>query len=415
MKMEQNTSQTSTDLLRNTNSVAAPETKSLCCAAAGIIASSSATAEALIPHEKLRGAALADATLNAQERPLAQPVVGYTPPSNIANAQPASPRGRADGGTKLLLSAYREPTMKPVSSPQTTCIYHANCADGFGAAWVVRKALGPDVEFHAAHYGEPAPDVTGKNVIIVDFSYKYDVLVALADKAASVLVIDHHKTAMADLDDVPLAELHYEAHKKNSTGKLHALFDMTHSGAGLTWDFFFPGQPRPALINHIEDRDLWQFKLPGTREIMANLFSYPQDFATWDYLFAYDINAIRLDGVAINRQHQKTVADLVRTTKRRMLIGGHDVPVANLPYMFASDAGHVMAEGELFAGFYFDTPEGRTLSLRSTDAGMDVSEIAKQYGGGGHRNAAGFKVSFDHALANPTVQPEAEDAQEANQ
>lgn len=282
----------------------------------------------------------------------------------------------------------------------TICIYHGNCVDGFGAAWVVRKALGPDVEFHSAHYGEPAPDVTGKNVIIVDFSYKYDALVALADKAESVLVIDHHKTAMADLVDVPPAELHYEAHQKNSTGKLHALFDMNQSGASLAWDFFFPRHQRPDLINHIADRDLWQFKLPDTREIMANLFSYPQDFATWDHLFAVDINAMRQDGVAINRQHQKTVADLVRTTKRRMLIGGHDVPVANLPFMFASDAGHLMAEGELFAGSYFDTPEGRTFSLRSSDDGMDVSEIAKQYGGGGHRNASGFRVAFDHALAN---------------
>ena len=179
---------------------------------------------------------------------------------------------------------------------------------------------------------------------------------------------------------------------------------MTRSGAGLTWDFFFPGQPRPPLINHIEDRDLWLFKLEGTREIMADLFSYPQDFATWDRLFADEINWIRLDGVAINRQHQKTVTDLVSITKRRMLIGGHDVPVANLPHMFASDAGQLMAEGELFAGSYFDTPDGRTFSLRSTDAGMDVSEIAKQYGGGGHRNAAGFRVSFNHMLANPATQ-----------
>ncbi len=290
----------------------------------------------------------------------------------------------------------------------TLCIYHGNCADGFGAAWVVRKALGPDVEFHAARYGDPAPDVTGKSVIIVDFSYKYDVLVALADKAVSVLVIDHHKTAMVDLVDVPPAELHYEAHQKNSTGKLHALFDMNQSGASLTWDFFFPRHQRPDLINHIADRDLWQFKLPGTREIMADLFSYPQDFATWDRLFADDINAMRLDGEAINRQNQKTVADLVRTTNRRMLIGGHDVPVANLPYMFASDAGALMAEGELFAGSYFDTPDGRNFSLRSTDAGMDVSELAKQYGGGGHRNAAGFRVALDHALAYPTAQPENE-------
>lgn len=281
----------------------------------------------------------------------------------------------------------------------TMCIYHANCADGFGAAWVVRKALGPDVEFHAAHYGDQAPDVASKNVIIVDFSYKYEALVALADKATSVLVIDHHKTAMADLIDVPQAELHYEAHKKNSTGKLHALFDMNRSGAGLAWEFFFPQHQRPALINHIEDRDLWRFKLEGTREIMAAIFSYPQVFAVWDQLFTTDINALLRDGVAINRQHLKTVAELVRATKRRIFIGGHDIPVANLPYMYASDAGHLMAEGELFAASYFDTPDGRNFSLRSTDAGMDVSEIAKHYGGGGHRNAAGFKVPFDHELA----------------
>ena len=77
MNMDLHNTQASTALLRNANRVDTTETKSLCCAAAGIIVPLSATAEALIPHEKLRGAALADATLNAQERPLAQPVVGY--------------------------------------------------------------------------------------------------------------------------------------------------------------------------------------------------------------------------------------------------------------------------------------------------------------------------------------------------
>lgn len=64
-------------LLRTADGVDTLETNSLCCKAAGIIAPSRATAEGLIPHEKLRGAALADATLNAQDRPLAQPAVGY--------------------------------------------------------------------------------------------------------------------------------------------------------------------------------------------------------------------------------------------------------------------------------------------------------------------------------------------------
>lgn len=77
MKNQQNNANALPALLRAAGGVDTPETNSLCCVAAGIIAPSSATAEALIPHEKLRGAALADATLNAQARPLAQPVVGY--------------------------------------------------------------------------------------------------------------------------------------------------------------------------------------------------------------------------------------------------------------------------------------------------------------------------------------------------
>jgi nanoRNase/pAp phosphatase (c-di-AMP/oligoRNAs hydrolase) len=75
-----------------------------------------------------------------------------------------------------------------------------------------------------------------------------------------------------------------------------------------------------------------------------------------------------------------------------MTIGGYDVPVANLPYMFASDAGNIMSEGEFFAASYFDTPDGRKFSLRSKDTGMDVSEIAKRFGGGGHARAAGFMM-----------------------
>ncbi|WP_175388562.1 hypothetical protein [Pseudomonas sp. C2B4] len=78
MKMEQNTTQTSPALLRIASGVDTPETNSLCCAAAGIIAPLNATGEARIPHEKLRGAGTSDATLIAQNVAPAQPVVGYT-------------------------------------------------------------------------------------------------------------------------------------------------------------------------------------------------------------------------------------------------------------------------------------------------------------------------------------------------
>ncbi len=259
------------------------------------------------------------------------------------------------------------------------CIYHGNCADGFGAAWVVRKALG-DIDFHAGKYQAPPPDVTDKDVVIVDFSYKRPVLLEMAAKANSILILDHHKTALEDLVDLP----------PNVT----LLFDMESSGAMMTWNYFFPQETSPPLLRHIEDRDLWRFALPNTRQIQANLFSYPYDFQVWDKLMATDVAALVAEGEAIERKHIKDLKELIQVTTRNMVIGGYEVPVANLPYTMSSDAGHELAKGKPFAACYWDTPAGRVFSLRSSDEGVDVSEIAQQYGGGGHRNASGFKVSF---------------------
>jgi oligoribonuclease NrnB/cAMP/cGMP phosphodiesterase (DHH superfamily) len=267
------------------------------------------------------------------------------------------------------------------------CIYHGNCADGFGSAWVVWKSLNKSadlVDFYAGVYGQAPPDVTDRDVYMVDFSYKRPVLLEMADKARTITILDHHKTAAEDLKGMP--------------ANVDTVFDMEHSGAILTWDYFYEGEP-PQLLKHIEDRDLWRFALAGTREIQANVFSYPYDFAVWDELMARPVTDLIAEGRAIERKHHKDIAELLGVVTRRMVIGGHNVPVANLPYIHVSDAAHALAKGEPFAGCYWDTPKGRVFGLRSTDAGIDVSEIAKQYGGGGHRNASGFTLPYADAMA----------------
>lgn len=284
---------------------------------------------------------------------------------------------------------------------QPFCIYHAFCADGFGAAWVVRKALGWAVDFHAASYGQPAPDVSGRDVIMVDFSYKRSVLDEMASKANSILILDHHKTAQEDLAGMLEPPSSYAAWKSATGGRLSrnvrvaALFDMNRSGAGLAWDYFCPDEKRPALISRIEDRDLWRFFYVDTRAVQASVFSYPYDFEVWDGLMRRDLASLAIEGTAIERKHHKDIAELVGATKRRMVIGGHSVPVANLPYTMSSDAGHMMCKGEPFAACYLITSDGVTFSLRSTDSGIDVSSIASSYGGGGHRNAAGFRITYE--------------------
>jgi oligoribonuclease NrnB/cAMP/cGMP phosphodiesterase (DHH superfamily) len=284
--------------------------------------------------------------------------------------------------------------MKPL------CIYHGNCADGFGAAWAVRQAFDKRrIEFHAGVYQKEPPDVTDRHVIMVDFSYKRPVIDDMAQRARSILILDHHKTAANDLTGyAPPPDTWDDFMDLHDLHEVVALFDMHRSGAGITWDFFHD-TTRPPLIDHIEDRDLWRFKLPKTREIQAAVFSYPYDFEVWDRLMAMDVAELAKEGEAIERKHFKDIDELLGVCQRRLEIGGHSVPVASLSYTLTSDAGHTMAEGEPFAACYWDTESGRVFSLRSTDDGLDVSAIAKAYGGGGHRNAAGFEVPRDHELA----------------
>lgn len=281
------------------------------------------------------------------------------------------------------------------------CIYHANCADGFTAAWAVWMALGK-VDLHPGVYGHLPPDVTGRDVIMVDFSFPADTIRMMASAARSILILDHHQTAQVDLAyyQKPVGA-GWAAHLQDilqslatrDSDTVRALFDMDRSGAQIAWDFFHPQRNRPLLVDYVGDRDLWRFNLPGSREVNAYIFAHQYDFETWSGLagaLAFDIQVGVRGGQAIEKKHHKDVAELVAALRRRMRIGGHEVWVANLPYTLASDAANLMAKGEPFAATYCDTPAGRSFSLRSTTDGLDVSAIAKSYGGGGHRNAAGF-------------------------
>jgi oligoribonuclease NrnB/cAMP/cGMP phosphodiesterase (DHH superfamily) len=276
-------------------------------------------------------------------------------------------------------------------------IYHGNCADGFSAAWCFWRKYGTGADYVAGVYQKDPPDVTGRDVYLVDFSYKRAVVEQMLKAANSVCLIDHHKTAIEDLQPL-FAQDSWTGEPK----QLAHFTDLSRSGATLAWDYLFPGEDRPLLLGHVEDRDLWRFKLPGTREIQAFVFSHEYTFDQWDRMMAADhVELLKMTaaGAAIERKHHKDVAELVAVCKRRMVIGGHDVPVASLPYTLVSDAAHLMAQGEPFAACYWDTAEGRTFGLRATDDGADVSDVAKQYGGGGHAKAAGFTVPRWHVLA----------------
>ena len=262
------------------------------------------------------------------------------------------------------------------------CIDHGSCADGFTAAWVVWTFYGDGhVDFQPATHGDPPPAVDGREVYLVDFAYPRPVIEAMARRATKLTVIDHHLSAAQDLESLIRHD-----------GVIDGVFDLEKSGCRLTWEWFFKDRPPPPALLAVEDHDLWKFARPGTREIAVALTSYPYAFDTWDTLMAEDrLEALRQEGTTLDRKQQKDIAEIIAAGRHTLTIAGHTVPACNVPSVWASDAGNLMAQGHPFAACFWIDGEQIAFSLRSAPDGLDVAEIAKRFGGGGHPHAAGFK------------------------
>lgn len=292
------------------------------------------------------------------------------------------------------------------------CIYHGNCDDGFGAAWAIWRRWGNEVAYVPGTYGKPLPDASGKHVLFVDFSAKRPEIDAMAQVAKSIVIIDHHKTAEADLAPFifkPGRDMGYAVRVEDVDNLLGydamsgrppvvAWFDMGQSGAVMAWDFAHRiphNDPPPNMLSLIQDRDLWRFAYGDkTRQFSAALRTYPMTFEKWD-MIAADPDKLVEEGKGILRAHNANIEKFM-ADRYLDVIDGMTVPVVNVPYHYASDTAHALLEKcpeAPFAACWFRRGDGMIqFSLRSEDRRVDVSEVAKKFGGGGHRNAAGFQV-----------------------
>lgn len=262
--------------------------------------------------------------------------------------------------------------------PSPIVIYHDGCPDGTAAAWATWTVFGAAATYLPATYGSEPPPVVDpatnepRDVIIVDFSYPRNALVKIAEEARSVIVLDHHKTARENCEGLPFC-----------------VFDMERSGAGLAWDHFRAGDPRPWLIDYTEDRDLWRHALTSTREVNAWLRSQPRTIEGYDLASATPLDVARALGAEILAA-ERVYIESVKTRASLAVIDGHVVPVVECGRHCASEIVGELSESHPFAASWELRDGAVCYSLRSRGDGLDVSTIARRFGGGGHRNAAGF-------------------------
>lgn len=292
-------------------------------------------------------------------------------------------------------------------------LYHNNCPDGWAAAYICKMRY-PEAELMGLNHGmlpEALEELfiysTGKDVIMVDYSLRTRELNdRLNSVAKSFRILDHHKTALAALD-----------------GAAYATFDMKRSGAGLAWDYLFgkdselklplyrygmaTGEfleaetyPRPWWVNYTEDQDLWNWVLPGSQTINAYLMVQPRTIEVWSDISKMLMSEVIELGKGVRQYIEYYTKNVVADLQEGVLVfegRNYRTAVLNIPYSGVSEAGNAVCKAGYDIGLaWFERGDGVTqFSLRSNKDGsnVDVSAIAKMYGGGGHQNAAGFQVS----------------------
>lgn len=275
--------------------------------------------------------------------------------------------------------------MQPTPQKDTVVIYHADCPDGFGAAYAAWKKFGDTASYLPwKEHTELPPNVVNKEVYVVDFSFREPLLKQLNDTNTSVVVIDHHQTA-----------------KDTVTAYPQNIFDINHSGCVLAWQYFHPTDPVPSLLLYLEDYDIWNLALPEQREFTVALRQIPMTFLDWDELVTnlnnenFYINFIA-KGSLLAKYEDNAITNILKN-KERVLFEGHEVWAVNeaqyKDYLGNQLAELNAAEGKIAIGIVYRRRAGMVLVSIRSSGDVDVATMAEKFGGGGHKNAAAIKVN----------------------
>jgi len=298
---------------------------------------------------------------------------------------------------------------------KTIVIYHGGCRDGFCTAWIVNKYFNennrinndPDIgtiTYHPGYYGQPPPDVKDKDVIIVDFTYNPEIMGLIAYECKSLIWLDHHKTALPINDLMMMLIDSTELYKS----KLNFVFDNSRSGAGIAWDYFFPNVLRPWLVSYVEDRDLWNKKLPKTDTINAYIACLEFNFDVWTKASEHDILKAEVFGISAEMKTEQYVREVYKNayfTKINQpniepykdMPNWTKIPTVNICQVDCSEVMHELCKKypqSPFSMYWFKRQDGMYQYGMRSIGDFDVSIVAKLFGGGGHKNAAGFQLDY---------------------
>ena len=174
---------------------------------------------------------------------------------------------------------------------------------------------------------------------------------------------------------------------------------MNKSGATLAWEFFHPGKEAPKFIQYITDRDLWKWELPYSKEFSAAFDMVPYDFEEFE---KFEDDSVFDDAVKRGSYilaYSKTVVKKVCDKAASRKINDHNVLVVNSSHWMSEIGARLAPDCDFAMIWYYDHIDKiLKISLRAFHDKIDVSEVSKRFGGGGHKKAAGFTLPGDFKI-----------------
>lgn len=292
-------------------------------------------------------------------------------------------------------------------------IYHKRCYDGFTGFLILHNSntikktarIYPDVP-NAIHL---PPNIQGKNVIIIDVAYKYEVLREIVRRASYVTFIDHHITIRDDVKKI-----------QNEFKNITVYYDEKKSGATLTWNFFNSKKKIPLFIKYIEDNDIGKWLMPNVYEFISALFvkfnpsPSISNLKNWNKL--YSIKKVK-ELIKSGKIYMEYKQSLLNEHGKRFSIekfpsekiysqypefftkpGQYVVAVyCGTPAPSASDVAKKILK-EYKCDFFISwvlNLDRREYVLTFRSKKVDVGNIAKIFNGGGHTLAAAGSIKMD--------------------
>ena len=244
----------------------------------------------------------------------------------------------------------------------------SNRPEAAGLAWARAQGLATAVVDHREHDGREAFDAA--------------LMQAIDAQVAKLVMLDHHKSAADKLGRFQCR-----------CGAVH--FDMSQSGAMLSWKFFFPEQPVPDLIRYVQDRDLWHWAFPESAPFLSALDLEPNEFPRWAEIAAFtpeQVAEFGQRGSAMNEKFLSLCRDIAQGAAPITFNGQAGVMV-NCPGAFTSEVGNMLsAECGSFALLWSVSKDGTVkVGLRAVPT-FNAIPLAESMGGGGHPQACGFRM-----------------------